>query len=152
MTRRLLDRDNNITEELIIKGNYVRLVTPLEDGGFFLCVNRKIVRTDAGLSECCRYRARGFKHAWKALPLEDGKVLVSAGYGAFMAFFTDEGDLIRTFGRKGSVPREVRPYFYATFDMAVDGNILVANWQGHGTENGNKGRQLLCFSGSGEYL
>lgn len=151
ITLQLLGENDSLSDEIAIKGHYVRLVTAL-DSGYFLSVNRKIIETDLRLNEIRRYKAFGFRHAWKALPLKDGRVLVSAGYGAFMAVFSSEGKLIRKFGRKKDVPDEVRPYFYASFDLDEQGNILVANWQGHGPNRGDSGRQLIKFSPKGNYL
>ena len=50
------------------------------------------------------------------------------------------------------MPDEVSPFFYATFQVLDDGRVMVANWQGHGPENGHKGRQLLEFSAAGKLL
>jgi hypothetical protein len=60
------------------------------------------------------------------------------------------------------VPPEVNPFFFASFAFidggggedggaGGEGDILVANWQGHGPDNGHKGRQLLLFGPDGEY-
>ena len=48
-------------------------------------------------------------------------------------------------GEAAQVPAEVDPFFYASFERLPDGHLLVANWQGHGPDNGHKGRQLLEF-------
>jgi len=50
------------------------------------------------------------------------------------------------------MPEEVSPFFYATFQVLDDGRVMVANWQGHGAENGHKGRQLLEFGAGGKLL
>ena len=96
--------------------------------------------------------APGFEHAWKAERLPGGGTLVSAGYGAFMARFDADGALVRTFGAAAQVPEEVAPFFYATFQVLDDGRVIVANWQGHGPDNGAKGRQLLAFAPDGSLL
>lgn len=132
-------------------GDYVRLMRPLPDG-YLLCSNDHILETDLALQERRRLRAPGFEHAWQAERQPDGTTLVSAGYGAFMARFDVRGALIGTFGRAGEVPPDVAPFFYATFQVLADGRIVVANWQGHGPDNGGKGRQLLEFSPSGRLL
>jgi hypothetical protein len=38
------------------------------------------------------------------------------------------------------------------FEPLPDGGFLVANWQGHGPDNGAKGRQLIHFGPDGRYL
>lgn len=132
-------------------GDYVRLMRPVLDG-YLLCSNDHILEADLALGERRRLYAPGFEHAWMAQRLPDGTTLVSAGYGAFMARFDVRGALVGTFGRAGEVPAEVAPFFYATFQILDDGRIVVANWQGHGPDNGAKGRQLLEFSPSGKLL
>ena len=80
-----------------------------------------------------------------------GSTLTSGGYGPFMARFDKTGALTSTFGGSGEVPPEVSPNFYASFELLPDGGVLVANWQGHGEGNGEKGRQLVEFDAQGEY-
>ncbi len=145
-----LDAEDVVLEVQNRRGSYVRLNTPMESGHYLLCANRKILETDADLNGIRKYRARGFLHAWKARPMTDGTILVSAGYGAFMARFDSSGRLLQKFGARAQMPPAVRPNFYASFDVDNKGRIFVANWQGHGPGNGNKGRQLLCFSPGGE--
>jgi hypothetical protein len=84
--------------------------------------------------------------------LPDGGLLVSAGYGAFMARFDAAGTLLGSFGHARQLPAEVAPFFYASFQQLADGRLLVANWQGHGPDNGHKGRQLLAFAPDGQLL
>jgi hypothetical protein len=67
-----------------------------------------------------------------------------------MARFDASGACVQRFGATGSVPEEVAPFFYASYERLPDGRLLVANWQGHGPDNGAKGRQLLEFSQDGE--
>jgi hypothetical protein len=62
------------------------------------------------------------------------------------------GKIIRKFGNKESVPEKVRPFFYAMFQLLPDGNIVLANWQGHGPGFGNSGVQLLEFNSTGEIV
>ena len=82
--------------------------------------------------------------------LLDGSTLVSAGYGASMARFDSDGFQTLSFGHARDVPLEVKPFFYASFQLLQGNGILVANWQGHGADNGKKGQQLLEFNESGE--
>jgi hypothetical protein len=126
-------------------GDYVRLMRPTADGTYLLCTNDHILETTPDLATVGRFAAPGFEHAWKAERLEDGTTLVSAGYGAFMALFGADGALLQRFGSASQVAGDVAPFFYATFHRRPNGHLLVANWQGHGPDNGAKGRQLLEF-------
>lgn len=133
-------------------GDYVRLMRPTADGTYLLCMNDHILETDSALNAVRELRAPGFEHAWKAERRADGSTLVAAGYGGFMARFDGEGKLIGTFGGTAQVSAEIAPFFYASFQQLDNGHLLVANWQGHGPDNGAKGRQLLEFDAAGALL
>lgn len=146
-----LDADLRQVASVRRDGDYVRLMRPAGEG-YLLCTNDHILETDAQLRPVRKLAAPGFEHAWKAERLPCGGTLVSAGYGAFMARFDAGGALVHTFGRAGQVPDDVAPHFYATFQVLDDGRVIVANWQGHGPDNGHKGRQLLSFGADGTLL
>jgi len=146
-----LDRDLYLMDSVHREGDYVRGMT-CTGSGYLLCTNDHILETDFALQPVRKLAAPGFEHAWKAHRHADGSTLVSAGYGGFMARFDAAGTLVDTFGGRGRVPDDVAPFFYATFVVLDNGHILVANWQGHGEDNGHKGRQLLEFSADGELL
>ena len=147
-----LDDNNKVIRKVSRKGRYVRLMSVTERNTFLLSVNRIVLETDSSLRIKRRFKSRKFFHAWKSLRLEDDTTIVSAGYGACMVRFSKKGKVIQKFGTRDDVPDEVSPFFYGGCELAPDGNILVANWQGHGPSNGRKGRQLLCFSADGKYL
>jgi hypothetical protein len=145
-----LDRELNLVHTARRDGDYVRLMRTTPQGTYLLCTNDHILETTPELVALQRFAAPGFEHAWKAERLEDGGTLVSAGYGAFMARFDASGACVQRFGATGSVPEEVAPFFYASYERLPDGRLLVANWQGHGPDNGHKGRQLLEFNAEGQ--
>jgi len=136
-----LDRGWHLVATARRDGDYVRLMRPTPDGTYLLCTNDHILETAPDLTERRRFAAAGFEHAWKAERLEDGSTLVSAGYGAFMALFDGAGNVTHRFGDEA----DADPFFHASFERLDNGHLLVANWQGHGPDNGHKGRQLLEF-------
>lgn len=144
-----LDPEWNLVHTARRDGDYVRLMRVTAAGTYLLCMNDHILETTPDLADVRRFAAPGFEHAWKAERRADGSTLVSAGYGAFMALFDAAGACIRRFGAASDVPAEVAPFFYASFAQLDDGRLLVANWQGHGPDNGHKGRQLLEFDAVG---
>lgn len=133
-------------------GDYVRLMQPGDAETYLLCTNDHILETDTRLQALRSFKAEGFLHAWKAQRLAGGGTLVSAGYGAFMARFAPDGSLEQIFGRAADLPPEIAPFFYASFQLRPNGMLLVANWQGHGPDNGGKGRQLLEFAPDGQLV
>lgn len=146
-----LDTHDNVIQQQSRPGDYVRLMTVAQDRYLF-STNDHISIVDRELNTVGTLSADGFLHAWQSCVLSDGNILVTAGYGAFIGRFSANGELLSTFGGVDHVPEEVKPYFYATMRIVENGNILVVNWQGHGADNGEKGRQLLLFSKDGEYL
>jgi len=46
----------------------------------------------------------------------------------------------------------VNPNFAATFQLLSNGNVVLANWQGHGPGNGAKGIQLLEYDRDGKIV
>lgn len=147
-----LDEDDEIIDTAVQEGDYVRLMSVKNSNTYLLSTNESISICDNKLNVIQKLSAEGFLHAWQTKVMPDNSILVSGGYGAFMARFSEEGKLLSTFGRANEVPKEVNPFFYAAFEIDIDGNLLVANWQGHGTENGLKGRQLLLFNPEGKFL
>jgi hypothetical protein len=133
-------------------GDYVRLMRPTAAGSYLLCMNDHILETDSALNALRELRAPGFEHAWKAERCADGSTLVAAGYGGFMARFDAGGRLAGTFGGAGDVAPQIAPFFYASFQQLDNGHLVVANWQGHGPDNGAKGRQLLEFDAASRLL
>lgn len=133
-------------------GDYVRLIRQVESGKCLFMCDGRIRLADTNGNYLAEYPVDGFKHTWKALRLPDGRILASAGYGAFMAELDASGKLLRIFGGRDQVPAGVSPFFYAMFQILANGNIVVANWQGHGAGNGEKGVQLLEFAPDGSLV
>lgn len=147
-----LDAQGGLAKVAMREGDYVRLMRVTAQGTYLLCTNDHIKETTPELVELRRFSTPGFEHAWKAERLSDGSTIVSAGYGAFMAVFDANGVLTQRFGGAGEVPPQMAPFFYATYAFLPDGQLLVANWQGHGPDNGSKGAQLLQFDQSNRVI
>ena len=127
-------------------GDYLRLMRQTAAGTYLFAVNTLFREADAQGNYLKDFPVEGFKHAWKALRLPNGHTVMSGGYGAFMAEVDQDGKLVRKWGGAGSVPDAVHPYFYATFQILPNGDIVAANWQGHGKGHGASGVQILEFS------
>jgi hypothetical protein len=133
----------------IFPGDYVRLIRQTGSGTYLMCCNDRIREGSREGKYLREFPIEGFFHAWKAVRLPGGNLIVSAGYGAFLVEIDSTGVIVRKFGGKDSVPSEVNPCFYALFQLLPNGNIVVANWQGHGEGHGTKGKQLLEFDRRG---
>lgn len=147
-----LDAGDREIKRAIFPGDYVRLIRQTSQGTFLMCCNDRIREGSRDGRYLREFPVAGFFHAWKAVRLANEHLLVSAGYGAFMVELDASGEVLRKFGGRDQVPPEVNPFFYAMFQLLPDGNIVVANWQGHGGGHGASGIQLLEFDPSGRLV
>lgn len=147
-----LDANDNEIRRVIYPGDYVRLIRQTEQGTYLMSCNDRIREGSRAGTYLREYPVDGFYHAWKSLRLPNGNLIVTAGYGAFVVELDPGGKIVRKFGGKEQVPESVRPFFYAMFQLLLNGNIVLANWQGHGPGFGKSGVQLLEFDPAGEIV
>ena len=147
-----LDANDREIHRAIFPGDYVRLIRQTTDGTYLMSCNDRIREGSRDGKYLHEFRIEGFYHAWKALRLPNGNLIVTAGYGAFVVELDPVGKIIRQFGGKEQVPEKVRPFFYAMFQLLPNGHVVLANWQGHGPGFGASGVQLLEFNGAGEIV
>jgi hypothetical protein len=144
-----LDAGDREVHRAFFSGDYVRLIRQTASGTYLMCCNDRIREGSRDGKYLRDFPVEGFFHAWKAVRLTGGNLLVSAGYGAFMVELDSTGKILRKFGGKGRVLEKIRPFFYAMFQLLPNGNIVLANWQGHGEGHGAQGIQLLEFDPNG---
>ena len=147
-----LDASDREIHRAIFPGDYVRLIRQTNEGTYLMSCNDRIRVGSRDGKYLREFPVDGFYHAWKSLRLPNGNLLVTAGYGAFVVELDSAGKILRKFGGKESVPENVRPFFYAMFQLLPNGNLVLANWQGHGPGFGNSGVQLLEFNPAGEIV
>lgn len=147
-----LDPDDREVRRTMFPGDYVRLIRQTEQGTYLMSCNDRIREGAPDGTYLREFPVEGFYHAWKALRLPNRNLIVTAGYGAFVVEIESAGKIVRKFGGKEQVPAGVRPFFYAMFQLLPNGNIVLANWQGHGPGFGQSGVQLLEFNPAGEIV
>ena len=147
-----LDASDREIHRAIFPGDYVRLIRQTNEGTYLMSCNDRIREGSRDGKYLREFPVDGFYHAWKSLRLPNGNLLVTAGYGAFVVELDPDGKIVRKFGGKESVPENVRPFFYAMFQLLPNGNLVLANWQGHGPGFGQSGVQLLEFNPAGEIV
>ncbi len=88
---------------------------------------------------------------YQAVRLLNGNTVISTGYGAQIAIVDKNSKVIRKFpaNPKDASLTAVNPNFFGGFQILSNGNIVIANWQGHGTGHGTSGIQLLEFDSTG---
>lgn len=147
-----LDANDEEVHCAIFPGDYVRLIRQTNVGTYLMSCNDRIREGSREGKYLREFPVAGFYHAWKSLRLPNRHLMVTAGYGAFVVELDPHGGIVRKFGGKEQVPELVRPFFYAMFQLLPHGNIVLANWQGHGPGLGNSGVQLLEFDAAGEMV
>jgi hypothetical protein len=147
-----LDANDREIHRALFPGDYVRLIRQTKDDTYLMSCNDRIREGSRDGKYLREFPVDGFYHAWKSLRLPNGNLIVTAGYGAFVVELDASGKIIRKFGGKESVPEKVRPFFYAMFQLLPNGNLVLANWQGHGPGLGQSGVQLLEFNPAGEIV
>jgi hypothetical protein len=86
---------------------------------------------------------------YMALRLPSGSTLISNGYGGQMVLADKKGTVLKKFPTEEDKKKDslfwkaAKPNFFAGFQILRNGNIVVSNWQGHGTSYGNSGFQLI---------
>jgi len=140
-------------------GDYARLARETAQGTYLVACNTEFREGDREGNWIKDYPVNGFNHVWKAVRLPSGNVVMSAGYGltlkggsSFMIEEDQSGKIVRKFGSKEQVPEDVNPYFYALFQVLNNGNLVVANWQGHKAGHNNSGRQIVEFNQASEIV
>lgn len=147
-----LDSHDREVHRAIFPGDYVRLIRQTRQGTYLMSCNDRIREGSREGRYLREFPVEGFYHAWKSVRRPNGNLIVTAGYGAFMVELDSEGNILRKFGGKESVPERVRPFFYAMFQLLPNGNVVLANWQGHGPGFGSSGIQLLEFNPAGDLV
>ena len=147
-----LDAADREIHNTLFPGDYVRLIRQTHDEKYLMCCNDRIREGSHEGKYLREFAVEGFFHAWKALRLLNGNLIVTAGYGAFVVELDPDGKILRKFGGKEFVPEKVRPFFYAMFQLLSNSNVVLANWQGHGEGFGRSGIQLLEFNYAGDIV
>ncbi|HRI78552.1 MAG TPA: hypothetical protein PLR06_03370 [Cyclobacteriaceae bacterium] len=130
--------------------NYVRLVRETQTGNFLITADSVVFESDATGKILWRaiIKCKRQPHSWQALRISNGETIVSSGFAANFQIFDTAGKPVRSI----TAPEEVHPYFFAGFQILKNGNLVVANWQGHGAGFGASGIQLLEFSPEGKMV
>lgn len=139
-----------VARQISYPGDYVRLVRPSPNDHFLVAAEDKVFEGDAQGNVGWQVTVQGhaMPHAWEALHLASGDVLVAGGYAASLQIFGADQKLKQTItGGEG-----VNPFFFADVQVMPSGSYVVANWQGHGTGLGENGLQVVEYAPTGELI
>lgn len=130
--------------------SYARLVRETAQGNFLVTADDMVFEgNDKGeIIWQVKIANREKPHAWQALRLANGRTVVSTGFAKGFQFFSPDGKLLDSI----SGPADVKPHFFAGFQVLANGNYVVTNWQGHGPMFGAIGTQLLEYTPGGKLV
>lgn len=141
----------SIGRQIEYPGTYARMVREAGDGHFLITADTHVFEGDAAGKVVWEVPVQGgpaAPHAWEALRLAGGDVLVSTGYAASLEIFGADKSLKQTItGGEG-----VKPNYFADVQVMPGGSFVVANWQGHGVGLGSNGLQLVEYDAAGKLI
>jgi hypothetical protein len=153
------DTDGRVVRRNAYVGDFLRLVRETAAGTFLCGCNVTLREADGAGNWVHEIAETGFQHAWMAVRLPNGHILMSAGSAtpvppskfasSFLVEVDASGSPVRRFGAADQVAERVHPNFYAMFQVLPNGDVVAANWQGHGAGHNNTGVQLLEFDRQG---
>lgn len=86
---------------------------------------------------------------YKAIQLDNGHILASAGETATVLEFDAAGKTVASWGGKAAFPG-LGLDFFSGFDRLPNGNVVVANWLGHGKQG--TGPHLVEFNAANQLV
>jgi hypothetical protein len=128
----------------------IRIVRPTLAKTFLVGGKVAGVMNECDSTGTIKWSAQVGGEPYMALRLANGNTLISNGYGVQMALVDSKSNVLKAFptqadksGSQSQFWTQALPNFFGGFQVLKNGNIVVANWEGHGAGNGGKGFQLI---------
>jgi hypothetical protein len=125
-----------------------RICRTTPDGGWVSGVGADLVDVGPDGKERNRFAVQGIRHFYHVAKRADGGYYGACGYSACALSMNDKGEVLRRF----EYPAK---HFFAGLQVLTNGNLVVANWSGHGRDdvrNTQKGPQIIEYSPDGKVL
>ena len=138
-----VDRKGKKLGELVLKGlRDFRLIRRLKNGNILLTVvgPYRVIEMDAKGKVVWQAKIPG--KGYKAVRLPCGNTLVSTAGAVVIVELDADGKTVSSVGGRKEHPKLLLDCF-SGFDTLANGNLVVANWLGHG--NIGKGQHLIEF-------
>ena len=133
--------------------HYLRMMTLLANGDVLLAHNDGVLKgrlAAAGSEEgkaLQMYKLPRDRNAYMAIPRKAGGYWVGGGYARQAYAYAEDGALLKTFEAK--MPEGLKNNFYAGLVELANGNLMVANWNGHSADDSKNGWQVFEFDKTG---
>ena len=138
-----VDRKGKKLGELVLKGlQDLRLMRRLKNGNILLTVSKpyRVIEVDPKGKIVWQAKIPG--KGYKATRLPSGNTLVSTAGAVVIVELDSSGKTVASMGGRKAHPKLLLDCF-SGFDTLANGNVVVANWLGHG--NQGKGHHLIEF-------
>jgi len=138
-----VDRKGKKLGELVLKGlRDIRLMRRLKNGNILLTVARpyRVIEVDPKGKIVWQAKIPG--KGYKAVRLPCGNTLVSTAGAVVVVELDKGGKVVSSVGGRKAHPKLLLDCF-SGFDILPNGNVVVANWLGHG--NQGKGPHIIEF-------
>jgi len=140
---REIDRTGESKGERLLEGlQDLRLMRLLPNGNVLLTASRPYRAVEVDAKGAIVWSAKLPSKGYKAARLPDGRTVAGAGGAVTVLTFDKAGKVVATVGGKDKHPT-LGLDFCSGFDRLANGNIVMANWLGHGKEG--KGVHLAEF-------
>jgi len=110
--------------------SHLRLAWSLENGNILYVAGKRVVEADQTGEIIKTYSLAGT--GYTAYRLKNGHI-ATAGGATLVQQFDAHGKVVHTWGGQGKHP-DVDFAWFSGFDVLGNGNVVVANWRGHGYE------------------
>jgi hypothetical protein len=159
-----LDKNDTVTHQIAYPGfGFVRVARPTRNGTFLVPSDSTLFEGDANGNVLWKATGAEWHEIWQAVLLgpavaggswNDQDTLVCSGFGSSCDVVDKTTHKVTfRFGTKQMVnAAQIRPNFFAEFEVLPNGNIITSNWQGHGAGNGMSGVQVLEFDPRGSVV
>ena len=149
----LLDKDGKELSTTVFPNmNIIRCLRPTPRGTvLFGCNENHIVEGTFDGKVIRDIEVPDAKHVYMVSELPNGNLLAAGGYAGFFVELDKSGKIVRKVGGLPG-PEGIGIYFFASVQPLKNGNVLVANWTGHGANDSDKGVQILEYDAAGNIV
>ena len=134
----------------------IRMMTVLKSGQVLLSHNDGVARCALAKEGSEKgeivqsYKLPRGRNAYKAIPRKEGGIWVGGGYAEALFAYSDDGQVLKTF--QAQQTDGLKNHFYGGLVEQANGNVMIANWTGHGANDSKTGWQVIEFDAEGKVV
>ena len=134
----------------------IRMMTVLKSGEVYLSHNDGVARCTLAKDGSEKgeivqsYKLPRGRNAYKAIPRQAGGLWVGGGYAKALYAYSDDGKVLKTM--EAQQTDGLKNHFYGGLVEQANGNLMIANWTGHGANDSKSGWQVIEFNAEGQVI